>query len=153
MQIRILLFGALSGLIWSSVPIAIGNDRSVTTFVEFPMVGVITGILVSFALYKPLSKFNNWVTILLGILVLPVGSFCFGFCLGLITLAGGLIRGASFTMPIPLIPLSTGVLSVNVAIMLSCFSYFGFIFFPAALLTTYLLRLTIGHGQSLRASL
>lgn len=143
LSLRITFFGVFSGLLWSSAPIFFSN-RTPHVFVICAVAGIITGPLVAFALSRPLSRSSRWGTFLLGLLALPLGAFCFGISFGLIELVAGYpdasIPSVSYAL---LAPLYFGVFYMYMAIVSSCFSYFGFISFPSALLTTYLLRLVL----------
>lgn len=81
--LRVGIFGIVSGLIWSSVAI-VCSARTAGIYREFPIAGIITGLLISLALYKPLLRVNCRGTLFLGILALPIGVFCFGVCWSLI---------------------------------------------------------------------
>jgi len=140
---RIILFGVSSGLLWSSAPIYFSN-RSREVFVISAIAGIIAGLLVSFALCKPLSRFNRRGTFFLGILALPLGAFCFGMSFGVVSLLVGYSDTSVTSVGNALVaPLYFGVFYAYMAIVASCASYFGFISIPSALLTTYLLRLIV----------
>jgi MFS family permease len=138
---RIAIFGACSGLCWSSAPIFF-SDRSLRTFVLSLIVGIVTGIVVSFALYKPLLKSNRLGILIFGFLSLPFGAFCFGVCGGLADLVTRYSTGEIFA-PTPLNPFIQGLLYAWLAMCVCFTSPFGLILFPAAMMTTYLLRKAI----------
>jgi hypothetical protein len=121
---RIGIFGSCSGLIWSLAPGLCGYYQAGLSLVlTVTVCAIITGILVSFALFKPLLKANRRITILLGVLALPFGAFCWGFLFFLCSspsdnpFFGGLIF-AFWSVANPL----------------------AIIFIPCAVLTTFLLR-------------
>jgi hypothetical protein len=149
---RITLFGACSGLLWSSVAI-FWSARSADVYTEYPVIGIVTGLLVSFALYRPLLRFHRWLTPALGILALPLGAFCFGACFGLTSTLlsfhhGGVVSFGDVVFG----PLYSGFLYTYAAMVICIFSYYGLILFSSAVLTTYLLRFTISRGSTRKDS-
>jgi hypothetical protein len=140
--IRITVFGALSGLLWSSAPYLFTDGSSVAVM-DCLVAGIITGLLVSFALYKPLLKFNRWGVLFLGILSLPISTLCFGVCAALFDLVTGHYSSGTLDVPLPLIPFYQGIAYAYLAMAVIFTSFYGFIFPPLAVLTTYLLRQTI----------
>ncbi len=146
--IRITWFGVFSGLLWSSPPIYYSN-RSREVLVIYAIAGIITGLLVSFALCKPLSRSNGWGTFFLGILALPLGAFCFGTSAGVVDLLVGYSDTSITSVGYSLVaPLYVGVFYAYMTIFASFVSYFGFISIPSALFTTYLLRLIVLQKKS-----
>ena len=78
---RVVIFGACSGLAWSLAPGVLGglfHDSHIPLTLMLVTCALI-GILVSSLLALPLHKANHWViTLLLGVLALPIGAFFFG---------------------------------------------------------------------------
>jgi hypothetical protein len=79
---RIIIFGICSGLAWSLAPGIYGglffDPHSPLALILVTCATI--GVFVSAMLAWPLLKANHWViTLLLGILALPIGAFCFGF--------------------------------------------------------------------------
>jgi hypothetical protein len=144
---RVTLFGACSGLLWSAVAI-FWSARSAEVWAVYPIIGIITGLLVSFALYKPLLGFRTGLVPILGILALPLGTFCFGACSGLAFALLNLHPGGTVTFgDIVFGPIYAGFLYTYAAMVICFFSLYGLILFPSAVITTYLLRLTISRGR------
>jgi hypothetical protein len=148
---RIILFGAISGLFWSLVPIFFVG-RAVDVAVLCLITGVITGVLLSLALCKLLPKCNRWGTVLLGIITLPVGVFCFGVFISVIFSATHFITGGAFPSadyeyslnPFKVLTLAvlSGLMYASTSVYLALTTFMTFLF-PSAVLTTYLLRLTV----------
>jgi len=147
---RITLFGLASGLLWSLAPIYFSGryyfgDGAPEIFYIYPTLGIITGILVSFTLYKPLLKLKPRGVLCLGLLALPIGAFYFSLFAGLADIAGGNIGvGGSFLQALPGL-FFYGLFYICALVMMSL-SYTGLILFSSAVITTYLLRLTILQG-------
>jgi hypothetical protein len=140
---RIVFFGASCGLPWSLAPGGLGDRfRTVPEVVAVLVASIITGVLVSFTLSKPLMKFNREYTVLLGILSLPIGAFCFGVCISFTSLIVRHITGESFPGDEKFMPLTEGATYA----LLSVLSLFAVILFPLAVLTTFLLRSVIRHN-------
>ena len=81
MRIRIqtLTFGIVAGCLWSLVPGTLGElYRSEGQVLTVLLAGVVTGVLTSIALSGLLEKSRRVLTLLLGLLALPLGAFLFG---------------------------------------------------------------------------
>jgi len=142
---RIFLFGTFCGLLWSFVPSFLLGDefKSGGEAAVVLLAGIISGILVSFILYKPLSKSNRTTAVGLGLFALPLGAFCFGVCVSLVCLAARHITGENIPYggigDDKFMPIMEGV---GYAV-LSVISIFAVFLFPLAVLTTFLLRSVI----------
>jgi hypothetical protein len=138
MRKRVIIFGIVSGLLWSALPIWF-SERSAETFWLYPTAGILTGVLASLSLYRLLLKSRLRMVGVLGLLALPVSAFYFGVCVGLLqalTVPGSLLHE-------PLIPLYSGLLFGYVSVAICFVPYWGLVLFPAAVLTTGLLRFTL----------
>jgi hypothetical protein len=82
-------------------------------------------------------KFNRGHTLLLGILALPAGAFCFGVCIPFVCLIAHLVTGENFgNFPSGddrFMPLTEGATYA----LLSVISVFAVILFPLAVHTTF----------------
>jgi hypothetical protein len=143
---RIALFGVLSGLVWSAAPICFLGTRPLGVFLFYVIAGVLTGLLVSLALYKPLARFGRFGVIPLGIFALPFGAFCFGFIFALLGMAAGDLAGRVTWAS----PFYSGLFFAYMTAVTACLSWWGLILLPSALLTTYLFRLTIVRRNASR---
>src|SRR5258708_7873214 len=121
---RIIVFGTCSGLVWSLAPGLYGglffysHVPLVLFFVSFALIC----ILVSFLLAIPLIKANHWViTLLLGVLALPIGAFCFGLFFSLFQNSGD----------------SAFKIGLDFAFWSTVGPYVAIILVPSALLTTF----------------
>jgi hypothetical protein len=136
---RIALFGVLSGLLWSAAPSCFIGTRSVGVFLLYALAAIFSGVAVSFSLYRPLLRCGRWVSLVLGVVALPLGAFCFGFALALLGMATGDLAGRATVAS----PFYSGIFFAYMTAVCSCLSWWGFILVPSSLLTTWLLRLTI----------
>ncbi len=140
MPARIILFGISVGLLWSLAPGSLNEQFLLAGAPTVLVASGLTGVTVSFALYKPLMKCGRLGTFFLGIAALPVGAFCFGFCESVIYLirqfhAGtGIIPGDDRFTPL--------ALGAEYAV-LSLISALAVILVPLAILTTFFLRAVI----------
>jgi hypothetical protein len=125
--------GGLTGILWSLF-LSFYGDRSFEVFLESLIAGIITGVLLSLALYLPLAVSNWWVTLLLGIVALPVGAFCFGNCIWFADKAIGVASDYSDGDPGPFI---VGFLFA----LGSVFTRLSFVLFPLAVGNVFLLRI------------
>jgi MFS family permease len=122
---RIVVFGTCSGLIWSLAPgvcVDLFHDS------RFPLaliliICALIGILISALFAVPLLKANRWSTLLLGVLALLLGAFCFGFF-------DSLFESSSDN------PFKLGLTFA----FFSTFSPFAIALIPCAVLTTFLYR-------------
>jgi hypothetical protein len=136
---KVLVFGVVSGLIWSLVLIAFGDGfTSVRDTADILVPGILTGVLVSFALKKPLSTLGRFGAFIAGLLSLPLGAFLFGFL--------GSIMEIISVGTVDLNPILSGLFCA----MVSVISIFAFYFFPPAIFTTFILRAVILSGRGHR---
>ncbi len=143
---RIVVFGTASGLLWSLVP------GFITELFESPksiavvlLVGVLTGVLVSYALYRPLLRRGRWVAFWLGLLSLPTGAFCFGVLLSIAYLLLGCVTGEPDRF------LSTGFHPIAAGMQYAAYSVIsilGIFLPPLAVLSTFLLRSALRGGTN-----
>jgi len=152
---RIELVGACIGLVWAlMMPMYYGYDYSTQPIALIAIAGVITGILLSLALWKLLIKSSHWVALCIGLLALPLGVFCFGVICGTFSLIIGLVTGGGYVTfsGVFEVPLYEGWMFVRVTAMVCSRWYLGFIIFPLAAVMSYLLQLAILYKKSSRAS-
>jgi hypothetical protein len=136
--LKVLTFGVASGLVWSAVPgfllgfYSHGAEMAVADIVA----AVLAGVLTSFALRLLLAKTGNAASILFGAVSLPLGAFLFGAIFSIVhpvfssgDLASNGVTRASLAV-------ATGR---DYAVGSTC-SNFAIWLFPAAVLTTFLLR-------------
>ena len=144
--LRVLGFGAASGLIWSIFPAAftqvLDSPKEAATYL---VAGVLVGILASVALASVLLRSGRAAAILLGALSLPPAAFLFGVVLAMVQ---WLIREATGTAigfaAYQFAPASVGVqLFVYASI-----SIFSPVLYPLAVGTTLLLRRFVGQNSS-----
>ena len=150
---RAILFGSLSGLLWTFASFWF-SSRSPENLKIFLPAGIATGILISLALYKPLVKLKLPMTLVFGILVLPVAAFCFGLCVGLIESIHGYSSGGDASQSqSPASVLYMGLLYLYGTAAACLKPLCGLILLESAVFTTWLLRLTLLHqGNSPRPS-
>ena len=141
---RITIFGALSGLIWSVVPGFICDlFKSRSEVIAVLIAGVLTGIVVSLLLSRPLRRLSRRGSLWLGALALPLGGFCFGVSISFVHLAASHIKSVAHIFgQYPFAPLTQGVSFA----VLSVISVFAVVLFPLAIYTTFVLRRFIIHG-------
>src|SRR5689334_6681125 len=83
--LRVLAFGFVSGLLWSVVAGLLADLFSTRADVPATIVaGIIAGIVTSSVLALLVARFSRGLTIILGLLSLPLGAFLFGFALALV---------------------------------------------------------------------
>jgi hypothetical protein len=132
---KVLAFGVASGLLWSLLIILIfAHSIWASDIVKILVPGVLSGIIVSLALQKPLARFGRFGTVLLGLLSLPFGAFLFGFFAESVE-ALTRVNGPGFN------PFSSGLFYAGASIV-------SFYFFAPAVLTTFLLRTVVLSGRS-----
>ena len=141
---RILVFGTVSGLLWSVAPgifYAMFNSRA-----DVPAIvtaGIVSGIVTSAIVALLLIRFNPGMTVVFGLLSLPFGAFIFGFSVVLVA---------------PFFPGFTGVSGAHVEPWTLGFAFAGLsVFtiasvglFPLAVCTTLLLKSFILRGRSIQ---
>ena len=138
---RVLAFGVISGLLWSLIAGVLGElfrspGESATVIVS----GVLSGTLIALALVAPLARFSRGTTILFGVLSLPLGAFVFGVLLSLVQWLVREFGGTAYWyVAHGFAPFTVGVEYAVVSVI----SVFSFVFFPLAVITTFLLRRVI----------
>ena len=134
---KVILFGIISGLVWSIVGPGILMDSLFNSARETVLVmftGSLTGVAVSMLIKGPLIRYGKTRAVILGLVSLPFGAFIYGVISSVFGLSGfddnlGIIDNA----------LGNGVTYA----VLSVISLFGIIFLPLAVLTTFILRVVI----------
>ena len=77
--IRLIAFGAVSGLVWGVVPLTLTELwQSDGETLSVLLAGVLTGIAVTLLLFWPLHLSSRWRTVAIGATSLPLGAFLFG---------------------------------------------------------------------------
>ena len=133
MMARIVLFGTLSGLLWSVIPGTLNNLFTTGSEVATTLgTGVVAGVVTSALLTPFVLIRGRCLTIVLGLLSLPLGAFVFGAALAL--------TGQFFKFPAAAqVLVDPWILGAQYA-LLSVISIFALGLFPLAVLTTLLLR-------------
>jgi hypothetical protein len=136
--LRVLTFGIGSGLVWAIIAgvldqLFVSTGEVVTVLAS----GVLSGIVVSFLLLVPLAKSGRWVSLVFGLLSLPLGAFAFAVLASAVQWAAR--ESTGFTGRF----IASGFSPVDSGLelaLLSIISIFAFLLFPLAVLTTFLLR-------------
>lgn len=138
---RILVFGVLSGLLWSAIPGVLTElFRSVGEALTVAVAGCVTGVIVSVALSRPLMFFGRPAAILLGVVSLPIGAFTFGAVLSIVQRTVLNLSGISYRFAAPdFAPFTSGFQYAIGSVL----SVFALGLFPLAVVTTVLLRVVI----------
>ncbi|HZM03204.1 MAG TPA: hypothetical protein VFC44_09285 [Candidatus Saccharimonadales bacterium] len=137
---RILLFGASAGLLWS-----LGGGLAEGSLMAGPtgllVASGLSGVVVSFALSRPLMKRGRLSVFFLGVVSLPIGAFCFGVFESLICLAipQGHPEAIVAWGDARFLPLTLGA-EYAVFSVISAFAVF---LIPLSILTTFVLRAVI----------
>jgi hypothetical protein len=135
---RVWVFGLFAGLLWSIVPsLLFKGFNSVHTFLLILFPSILTGLLVSAFLYRPLAKLGNWSSFVFGVLALPFGAFIFGFLFSIAQLYFGT-------------PDNSGWNAVEYGFFLAAYSLFtvlAFFFLPASIIFTFLFRRYLLYGH------
>jgi hypothetical protein len=145
---RTLIFGSVSGALWSFVAGALDNlfdskGQTITVVVA----GLLTGIAVSFILLFPLSRSGRGSRILLGLAALPLGAFVFGILASSIQLIVKTLGGVPYSfVEYGFNPITIGF---NYAVY-SVISVFALALFPLALFTTYCMHACIESALRLQ---
>ena len=143
---RTLIFGTASGLLWSLVPGYLDQLlKSRADVAAVLTVGVVTGVAVSFVLHQFLVRFNRWVALVVGILSLPAGAFCFGTLFSAAHLLLSYVTGEPHRF------VQTGFhpfMSGAQYAVFSMISVFAVFLLPLAVLTTFLLRSALLGGPN-----
>jgi hypothetical protein len=141
---RIFVFGIVSGLTWSCVPGVLSElFRSAGETATVIVSGVLTGVLISFALGAALRRSRLGEALLLGIAALPLGAFAFGVCLSLVHWVVRQFTGMAYRFADPFAPIMAGAQYAILGVV----TVFAFILFPMAVCTTLLLRRVVRAGQ------
>jgi MFS family permease len=131
---RVLAFGFVSGLLWSVVAGILADlfgtpaDVPATIFA-----GVVAGVVTSAVLALLVARFGRGLTIVLGLLSLPLGAFVFGFSLAFISRVLPALTSGTRAL------INPWTLGSEYA-LLSVVSTFAIGLFPLAVVTTLLLR-------------
>jgi hypothetical protein len=137
---RILIFGMISGLLWSLVPGTLGElFASPGETLTVLGAGVLTGVGVSFLLYLPLARLGRKdpvrSVLIAGILSLPAGAFLFGVVVSSLQLLVHMVTGAKYPfVKYGFEPVETGFFYA----LLSVASFFVLGCLPLAIFTTWL---------------
>jgi len=138
---RILIFGSVSGLLWSVAPGVLDDLFSRRADVPATIVAsVVSGIITAAVLGAVVTRFGLGPAVGFGLLSLPFGAFVFGFSLALITrFLPALTCGTRAVIE----PWKLGADYV----FLSVFTVLAVGLFPLAVVTTLLLRSFILRGR------
>ena len=141
---RAILFGCLSGLLWTFAPFWF-SERLPADLKIFVPAGIITGIFISLALYNSILKYNVPRALFFGVLALFLAAFCFGLCVGLIKSIigypdGGGASAASHNL---LGALYMGLAYFYATATICLKPLYALILVGSAVLTTWLLRLIL----------
>ncbi|HZM01381.1 MAG TPA: hypothetical protein VFC44_00020 [Candidatus Saccharimonadales bacterium] len=134
---RILLFGVSVGLLWSLAPGGLSLAFEVSGIPTVLIASGLSGVAVSFALYKPLMKAGRVGAFFLGIIALPVGAFCFGLWDPVIYF---------ITHGVSMAPSDGSLMPLTLGVQYAVFSVitgYAELLIPLALLTTFILRAVI----------
>ena len=77
------VFGIIAGLVWAIAPFAFDGFRRVDLLPLTAIAGPTTGIIMSFAMARALRGLGREGTLVVGLFVLPAGTFLFGTVLWL----------------------------------------------------------------------
>ncbi len=138
---RIMVFGYLSGVLWSFVPGILAD--LVNSRADVPAVliaGVVSGVATSTALAAVVLRTGRWLTLVSGLLSLPLGAFVFGFSHALVGRLLSPNSGGVHGFPEP------WNLGATYA-LLSVLSVFAVGLFPLAVASTFLLKKFILRGN------
>jgi uncharacterized membrane protein len=131
---RILVFGVVSGLLWSAAPgVLAGHFSSRADIPATIVAGILSGVVTSAILGTVVTRFGRGLTVVFGLSSLPLGAFAFGCGLALITQFIPGLAGSTGALVEP------WILGINYA-LLSVISVFAVGLFPLAVGTTLLLR-------------
>lgn len=128
--VRILTFGALSGLVWSIAP-GVLFEFFISDIPGTLFAGVVSGITTSAVLASFVTRVGWGVAVLFGVISLPLGAFIFGCTFAAVTRA---------------VVDSPWTLGVELAVF-SVISIFALAFFPLSVITTLLFRTFILRGK------
>jgi hypothetical protein len=141
--IKTILFGIVSGLIWSLIVFPnpgdfFGPSRQDSIFIVLSL-GIATGIAVSFVLKAPLAKYGKLCGLSLGFLALPLAGVVFGFLFVLYAMLVGDFKVSLGDFFSSLLFILYGALG---------FAKSKFYLLPVSILTTFLLRMVVRSGNN-----
>ncbi|HVU26698.1 MAG TPA: hypothetical protein VHG71_03055 [Verrucomicrobiae bacterium] len=129
--LKIILFGIVSGLIWSLISFhSAFTEPDHQSILPILSIGIATGIAVSFTLKVPLAKCGMLWSLILGLLSFPLGAFIYGF----LYMCFSMISEKDFSLITPFVAGFYGALTGVISF---------FYLFPVAVLTTFILRAVI----------
>ncbi len=138
---RTLAFGCLSGLIWSVVPgVLAGLFNSRADVPAVLIAGIVSGVATAITLAALVPRAGRRLTIVSGLLSLPLGAFVFGFSLALLSRLLPALTSGAHGFPAP------WNLGITYA-LLSVVSVFALGLFPLAVASTFLLKRLLLHGS------
>lgn len=144
--VRILMFGGLSGLIWSAAPgVLAGAFDQPDGMVRTLVAGVVAGTVISALLALVIPRRGRRTAIFLGLGSLPLGAFAFGSVHSLIASLPATSAGAWDRL------VEACQQGVNYA-LLSGISVFAPVLFPCAVVTTLALRTFLRQGTPTSAA-
>jgi hypothetical protein len=144
---RVCVFGLIAGLVWSVIPgILLEQFKSFSETMVVLASGAITGLLISIGLYVPLRKIKSWAgfffgSLFLGIIALSLGAFLFGVLSSIMETA---LKGLPSYFDESFTPFSEGFFLAA----MSTISFYGIVLLPLAMVTTFLLKITIASNDS-----
>jgi len=144
-HLRVVLFGFVSGLLWSIVPAFLSEIyKPFGQMVTVCLSGIICGIIVSYILSGLLRNLGWKGSLVAGMLSLPLGAFVFGITISSIQLIVRSITGIAYRfVEHGFTPLQNGLEYAFV----SSVSVFAIALFPMAILTTFMLKKVCGSAQ------
>jgi len=135
---KVIVFGIISGLIWSVMPGVLGLLFSSSwESVLVLLAGMLTGIAVSSVLRVPLARCGRLQSLAVGLVALPFGAFVFGVFFTLLDILFGKLSTSQYITPFT--PFTMGFVYAFFSVQ----SLYGLVLFPLAILTTFLLWLVV----------
>jgi hypothetical protein len=137
-SLRVIVFGTTAGAFWSVVPGGLSElFDSLGESISVVISGMLTGILVSAVLFRPLQHVRITGTLFLGFLSLPVGAFVFGVIISIVQLLINILTGISYRfIEYGFKPLHVGIDYAGFSIV----SIFALALIPLAIFTTTCLK-------------
>jgi len=143
---RILVFGSVSGLLWSAAPGVLVDLFSLRADIPGTVLaGVASGVITSAILAPVVTRSGRELAVVFGFLSLPLGAFVFGFTLALIVRFIPALTSGAQAVGEP------WTLGFNYALV-SVYSVCAVGLFPLAVFTTLLLRSFIIRGRRTNAA-
>jgi hypothetical protein len=146
--LRILIFGTVSGLLWAVVPGSLSdlfNDHlageTATVFIS----GALSGLVVSFVLWRLLVKSSVGGALAVGILSLPLGAFAFGVIISFVQWVAREFTGVPYRF------VADGFSPFQAGFQYAAYSLvtvFALILVPLSIVTTIILRAVIRSGRN-----